>query len=82
MEEKDKNDATFQTPRLLVSEQFTLPQLVEHMRHGQTVLGTTVKPYSWLDYATRPKSETELKMEAFLTSCSFKTATSCVLGEF
>lgn len=68
-------------PRLLVSDQFTLPQLVQHMRQGQTVLGTKVKPYPWLEFATRSKNDTELRMERILTSCSFKTVTSCVLGE-
>lgn len=51
------------------------------MRQGHTVLGTTVKPYPWLDYATRPKSDTELRMENLLTGCTFKTLTSCVLGK-
>ena len=65
---------------LIISDQFTLPELVDHMRQGQTVLGSRVKPYPWLEYTTRSKSETELKMEAALTSCTFKTITSCVIG--
>lgn len=69
-----------QRTRLLISEQYTLPELVDHMKHGKTVLGQSVNPYPWLEYATRPKTDTELKMERLLTSCSFKTATSCVLG--
>lgn len=76
-----KEDRRFEAPRLLISEQYTLPELVDHMRQGHTVLGTTVKPYPWLDYATRPKSDTELRMENLLTGCTFKTLTSCVLGK-
>jgi import inner membrane translocase subunit TIM22 len=50
------------------------------MREGRTVSGESVNPYPWLGYATRPKTDTEIKMEAVMTSCSFKTITSCVLG--
>ena len=65
----------------LPSDHVTLPELIYHMRHGQTVLGTSVKPYPWLQYTTRSKTDMELKVEAALTSCSFKTVTSCVIGE-
>ncbi len=65
----------------LPSDHITLPQLIHNMRQGQTVLGTSVKPYPWLEYTMRKKTDMELKMEAALTSCSFKTVTSCVIGK-
>ena len=66
---------------LLLSEQISLPELIDHMRQGQTILGSHVKPYPWLDYALKPKSEMEMKIESGMTSCSFKTVTSCVIGK-
>lgn len=54
--------------------------LIMYMTHGRTVLGDPIKPYPWLEYTLRSKSDMELKVEAAMTSCTFKTATSCVVG--
>lgn len=67
-------------PRLLISESVTLPELVEHMKRGRTILGSAVKPYPWLDYTMKPKTDMEKRVENFMTSCTFKTTASCVLG--
>ena len=66
---------------LLPSDHITLPELIQHMKQGQTILGNPVKPYPWLEYTSKPKADMELKIEAAMTSCSFKTVTSCVIGE-
>ena len=68
-------------PRLLLSESVTLPELVDHMKSGRTILGGSVKPFPWLDYAVKPRTDMEKKVENFMTSCAFKTTASCVLGE-
>ena len=66
---------------LLVSEQFTLPELIDHMKQGRTVLGTKVQPYPWLEYTGPAKTDMEVKIERYMTSCTFKTVTSCVIGK-
>lgn len=57
-----------------------LPQVVQHMRQGRTILGSQVKPYPWLDLTMKQKTETEVNIERFMTSCAFKTTTACVIG--
>ena len=55
-------------------------RLLERMRTGQLSSGT-LKPYSWLDLATQPKPEQQIKIERFFESCSFKSVISYVMGE-
>jgi hypothetical protein len=54
-------------------------QLLERMRTGQLSSGT-LRPYSWLDLATQPKPEQQVKIERFFESCSFKSVISYVMG--
>ena len=56
------------------------PQVVQHMREGRTLLGNTAKPYPWMEYTMRDRTKMEVNVERVMTSCSFKTATACVLG--
>ena len=60
----------------------TLPQVIQHMRTGQLISGAPVKPYKWLEYTGRPKTDQERTAERFLESCTFKSAASCVMGSF
>lgn len=62
--------------------QLTLPEVVYHMRSGRTVVGEPVRPYKWLDYAGGQRTPMELKVARVMESCSFKSALSCVLGEW
>lgn len=64
----------------LSPQEMTMFQLLNRMRTGQLSHGT-LKPYSWLDLATQPKPEQQLKIERFFESCSFKSVISYVLGE-
>lgn len=62
--------------------QFTLPEVVYHVRKGRTVVGEPVRPYKWLDYAGGQRTPMELKVARVMESCSFKSAISCVLGRW
>ena len=55
-------------------------ELLTRMRTGQ-LSGGALRPYSWLDLATQPKPEQQLRIERFFESCSFKSVLSYVVGE-
>ena len=57
-------------------------ELVHNLRTGRTVTGEPVRPYKWLDFAGGERSPMELRVSRVMESCSFKSALSCVLGEF
>ena len=63
----------------LSPQDLTMFQLLERMRTGQLTSGT-LRPYSWLDLATQPKPEQQIKIERFFESCSFKSVISYVMG--
>ena len=60
---------------------FTLLQVMEHVRTGRVATGEPVKPYKWLEYASRQKTSTELNVERVMEGCTFKSVTSCVIGQ-
>ena len=64
----------------LSPQELTMIQLLTRMRTGQLSNGT-LKPYSWLDLATQPKPEQQLKVERFFESCAFKSVLSYVVGK-
>ena len=64
----------------LSPQEQTMFQLIRRMRTGQLSSGT-LKPYGWLDLATQPKPEQQLKIEKFFESCSFKSVLSYVVGK-
>ena len=67
--------------RGLSPQELTMFQLLARMRTGQLSSGT-LRPYSWLDLATQPKPEQQLKIERFFESCSFKSVLSYVVGMY
>ena len=55
--------------------------LMADLRRGCVQHGTVyVQPNSWAGNLVRPKSSTEVNVEAFIESCSFKTGTAGVMG--
>ena len=58
----------------------TMLALLTRMRTGQ-LSGGALRPYSWLDLATQPKPEQQVKIERFFESCSFKSVLSYVVGK-
>ena len=64
----------------LSPQELTMIELLTRMRTGQLSSGT-LRPYSWLDLATQPKPEQQLKVEKFFESCSFKSVLSYVVGK-
>lgn len=62
-----------------MEERVTLPQVIHHMRTGQLINGP-VQPYKWLEYATKPKTEQEIKIQYVMDGCAFKSLMSFVVG--
>ncbi len=59
-----------------------VPQVVEHIRRGRVITGEPVRPYRWLEYATKPKLPVELNVEKVFEGCTFKSIMSLVVGEW
>ena len=59
----------------------SLTQVMEHIRSGRDASGVPVRPYKWLEYTGRPKTSTELTVERVMEGCTFKSITSCIIGQ-
>ncbi len=60
-------------------ERITLTHVIDHIRTGQ-LIGGPVQPYKWLEYATKPKTDQELRIQNVMDSCTFKSVMSFVVG--
>ena len=57
----------------------TLPELMVRMRTGQLSNGP-LKPYRWLDYTAKERTQQELNVQNFMEGCTFKSIMSLVVG--
>lgn len=58
----------------------TLPELMTRMRTGQLTYGP-LRPYKWLDYTVKERTQQELNVQKVFDSCSFKSVMSLVVGK-
>lgn len=58
----------------------TLPELMTRMRTGQLTHGP-LRPYRWLDYTVKERTQQELNVQNFMEGCTFKSIMSLVVGK-